>query len=117
MAEKYQMYIDGEWCDSSTGETFEVISPVTGEVIGIMPKASEEDVERAIKAAHREKENYKFLSDEISCVNCEGDIYCAGNFFWLKWLADYSDFLTVFYKRVIVCIYILTFYGRRCHKG
>lgn len=70
MAEKYQMYIDGEWCDSSTGETFEVVSPVTGEVIGIMPKASEKDVDRAIAAAHREKENFKFWSDEERGALC-----------------------------------------------
>lgn len=70
MAEKYQMYIDGEWCDSSTGETFEVVSPVTGEVIGIMPKASEGDVDRAIAAAHREKENFKFWSDEERGALC-----------------------------------------------
>ena len=34
MANKYQMYIDGEWCDSSTGEVIEVISPVNGELLG-----------------------------------------------------------------------------------
>lgn len=63
MAKKYQMYIDGEWCDSSTGETIDVISPVTGELLGTVPKASPEDVDRAIKAADREKENFKHWSD------------------------------------------------------
>ena len=63
MAEKYQMYIDGEWCDSSSGETIDVISPVTGELLGTVPKATPEDVDRAVKAAHREKENFKFWSD------------------------------------------------------
>ena len=49
MAEKYQMYIDGEWCDSSSGETIDVISPVTGELLGTVPKATPEDVDRAVK--------------------------------------------------------------------
>ena len=59
MAEKFQMYIDGEWCDSSSGEVIEVRSPATGELIGTVPKATPEDVERAIKAADREKEGFK----------------------------------------------------------
>lgn len=63
MAEKYQMYIDGEWCDSSTGEVIEVISPVTGELLGTVPKASQEDVNRAIEAADRVKTEFKFWSD------------------------------------------------------
>ncbi len=63
MAEKYQMYIDGEWCDSSSGETIDVVSPVNGELLGTVPMAAPEDVERAIKAADREKNNFKFWSD------------------------------------------------------
>lgn len=67
MAEKYQMYIDGEWCDSSTGEVIEVINPATGELVGTVPKASPEDVDRAIAAANREKENFKHMSDVERC--------------------------------------------------
>lgn len=65
------MYIDGEWCDSSSGETIEVISPVTGESLGTVPKATPEDVNKAIEAADREKTNFKFWSDvergELMC--------------------------------------------------
>ena len=71
MAEKYQMYIDGEWCDSSSGETIDVISPVTGELLGTVPKATPEDVNRAIEAADREKTNFKFWSDVE-----RGDLVC-----------------------------------------
>ncbi len=46
-----QMYIDGEWCDAASGETFEVRSPATGHVLASLPKASREDVGRAIDAA------------------------------------------------------------------
>lgn len=63
MAKKYQMYIDGEWCDGSSGETIDVVSPVTGELLGTVPSASPEDVNRAFEAANREKENFKFWSD------------------------------------------------------
>ena len=58
-----KMYIDGEWCDSCTGEVIEVISPVTGELLGTVPKASQEDVNRAIEAADRVKTEFKFWSD------------------------------------------------------
>jgi succinate-semialdehyde dehydrogenase/glutarate-semialdehyde dehydrogenase len=47
----YRMFIDGEWCDAASGETFDVQSPVTGEVIATLPKAGREDVRRAIDAA------------------------------------------------------------------
>lgn len=63
MAEKYMMYIDGEWCESSSGEVIEVVSPVTGELIGTVPKATPEDVNRAIEAADRVKTEFKFWSD------------------------------------------------------
>ena len=60
MAEKYMMYIDGEWCESSSGEVIEVVSPVTGELIGTVPKATPEDVNKAIEAADRVKTEFKF---------------------------------------------------------
>lgn len=47
----YQMYIDGEWCDSESEATFPVRSPATGEVLGQLPKATREDVRRAVDAA------------------------------------------------------------------
>lgn len=71
MANKYQMYIDGEWCDSSTGEVIEVISPVNGELLGSVPKASKEDVERAVVAADKAKADFRFWSDLE-----RGDLVC-----------------------------------------
>ena len=32
MADAYQMFIDGEWVNSSDGQTRDVINPATGEV-------------------------------------------------------------------------------------
>ena len=63
MTEKFKMYIDGEWCDSSTKETFQVVSPIDGAVIAEIPMASPEDVERAIQAAARNKESFRLTSD------------------------------------------------------
>jgi acyl-CoA reductase-like NAD-dependent aldehyde dehydrogenase len=47
------MYIGGEWIDSASGETFDRISPVTGEVLASLPRANREDAQAAIDAANR----------------------------------------------------------------
>jgi betaine-aldehyde dehydrogenase len=48
-----QMYIDGEWVYSSSGESFPVRNPATGEVIAHVTRATREDARRAIAAARR----------------------------------------------------------------
>ena len=45
------MFINGEWCEASTGNSFEVVDPATGAVIGSMPDGTTADAERAIGAA------------------------------------------------------------------
>jgi acyl-CoA reductase-like NAD-dependent aldehyde dehydrogenase len=47
----YQMVINGERVDSSSGETMDVVNPATNEVIGRVPRATEADVDRAVAAA------------------------------------------------------------------
>ncbi|MFY0543647.1 aldehyde dehydrogenase family protein [Brevibacillus sp. H7] len=48
-----KMFIDGEWVASSSGETFPVRNPATGEVLAHVTKATREDAQRAIAAARR----------------------------------------------------------------
>ena len=52
-AGRLSMYIGGEWIDSASGETFDRISPVTGEVLARLPRANSEDAQAAIDAANR----------------------------------------------------------------
>jgi acyl-CoA reductase-like NAD-dependent aldehyde dehydrogenase len=47
----YKNYIGGEWVDATSGETFEIVSPATEDVIATVPKAGREDAHRAIAAA------------------------------------------------------------------
>ncbi len=47
----YQNYIGGEWVDASDGATFEVHDPANGELLGVFPESTREDVDRAVKAA------------------------------------------------------------------
>jgi betaine-aldehyde dehydrogenase len=46
-----EMFIGGGWSPSSSGETQAVVSPATGEVIAEVPKATREDIDRAVTAA------------------------------------------------------------------
>ncbi len=45
------IYINGEWGPASSGETFETLDPSTGQVIGTVPRGTDEDIDRAVKAA------------------------------------------------------------------
>jgi len=48
---RYQMYINGRWCEASDGRVTQVINPGNEEVIAEVPLATAEDTERAIQAA------------------------------------------------------------------
>src|SRR5580700_153720 len=50
----YKNFIDGEWVESTTGETFENRNPAdTRDVVGIFQKSGKEDVDAAVDAAKR----------------------------------------------------------------
>ena len=49
---QHKQFIGGEWVESSSGETMEVLNPATGEAIAEVPRSSAEDVERAVDAAN-----------------------------------------------------------------
>ncbi len=48
----YQMLIGGAWTDASDGGLFDSVNPTTGAVWSRVPEATEEDVDRAVRAAH-----------------------------------------------------------------
>src|SRR2546421_1689374 len=47
-----KMFIAGESTGSSSGQTYDVINPATGEVVDSAPKGNENDARAAIDAAH-----------------------------------------------------------------
>ena len=49
----YQQYIDGEWTDAASGETYEIVNPSNEEVIARAPASKEADADRAVAAARR----------------------------------------------------------------
>jgi betaine-aldehyde dehydrogenase/aminobutyraldehyde dehydrogenase len=50
---QHKMFIGGEWVESASGETMEVLNPATGEVVAEVPRGTAEDVDRAVAAAER----------------------------------------------------------------
>ncbi|WP_299361216.1 aldehyde dehydrogenase [uncultured Paracoccus sp.] len=53
MMQKYQLFIDGQYCDPTSGEWFDSVNPYTGEVWAQIPRADRADVDRAVAAASR----------------------------------------------------------------
>jgi len=51
MADSYQMFIGGEWVNSTSGQTGSITSPATGEVLAEVQEGSADDVDRAVAAA------------------------------------------------------------------
>jgi aldehyde dehydrogenase (NAD+) len=49
----YQLYIDGQWMDSTGDETLDVTNPATEESFATVPQATAADVDRAVAAARK----------------------------------------------------------------
>src|SRR5207247_2089151 len=49
----YKNIVGGEWVDSASGETMEVLNPATGEAIAEVPRGTKEDADRAVEAAKK----------------------------------------------------------------
>jgi acyl-CoA reductase-like NAD-dependent aldehyde dehydrogenase len=48
---EYKLFIDGEWVDAASGETFETNSPSDGSVVGRVARGGREDMARAVHSA------------------------------------------------------------------
>ena len=58
----YKNFIDGEWVEALTGETFENVNPAdTRDLIGIFQKSGKEDVDAAVDAAKRAFEKWRLV--------------------------------------------------------
>lgn len=49
---RQQCYVDGEWVDADSGDTFNVNNPVNDETLGSVPKMGATETRRAIEAAN-----------------------------------------------------------------
>ncbi len=59
LSHQQRLFIEGKWCESTSGEYFPVLNPATGEVIAQVAKGCSADIDLAVKAARK-----AFRSDE-----------------------------------------------------
>ncbi len=57
----FQNYVDGEWVDAASGDTFESTSPANGDTIGSFPRSGPEDIDRAVAAAKAAYEEWRLV--------------------------------------------------------
>src|ERR671939_79040 len=57
----FKNFIGGEWVDAASGDTFESVSPATGETLGVFPRSTAEDVDRAVEAAKTAFEDWRLV--------------------------------------------------------
>ncbi len=57
---QHKQFIGGEWVESSSGETMEVLNPATGEAIAEVPRGTADDVERAVEVAKKSWAEWRF---------------------------------------------------------
>ena len=79
LKKSYKMFINGEWVDSSNGVKVKTYAPYNNELLSEFPDASEEDVDKAVKAAKvafktwkktTVKERAKILNQIADISNC-----------------------------------------------
>ena len=64
MLEKLQMYINGEWVDSHSTETIEVMNPSDDSVLGVITAGNADDVDAAVSAAKDAFADFGFSTKE-----------------------------------------------------
>ncbi|HVL80966.1 MAG TPA: aldehyde dehydrogenase family protein [Actinomycetota bacterium] len=62
MANHDKLYIDGAWVPSTGSETIDVLNPATEEVIAQIPAGTPDDIDAAVRAAHRAFETWSQTS-------------------------------------------------------
>lgn len=58
---EYQLFIDGEWKTSTSGETIDIISPSTEEVVAKVQNGTAEEAIEALEAAEKAQKEWKKL--------------------------------------------------------
>jgi aldehyde dehydrogenase (NAD+) len=51
--EAYKMYIDGQFVDAGTGDTYQSINPYNGEAVAAIPQGGPQDADKAVRAARK----------------------------------------------------------------
>lgn len=54
-------FINGEWCESSTGKFTPVVNPANGQVLAEVTQSTKEDVDRAVQAAKQAQKSWRLV--------------------------------------------------------
>ena len=73
----FKNFIGGEWMDAASGETFETTSPATGETLGVFPRSSAEDVDRAVEAAKAAFEDWRLTPAPSAARSSSASASCS----------------------------------------
>ena len=57
--ETYGLFINGEFVNSDSGETLEVVNPATRETLSSIAKANDADIDKAVAAAQEAFESWR----------------------------------------------------------
>jgi len=68
---KCELYIDGRWVQSDSGETFASTNPATGEPVALLQQGSVSDVDAAVAAAGRASRTFRRVSVWVRAALCE----------------------------------------------
>ncbi|MCC7085077.1 MAG: aldehyde dehydrogenase [Pirellulales bacterium] len=66
----YQMYIDGRWCDATSGETYDAVNPALGRSFDQVAKGGREDARRAIAKANEARKSWRKVPLWERCAYC-----------------------------------------------
>ena len=74
-----QMFIAGDWCASAAGETFDAVSPATGEHLATIPQGDRGDVGRAVTAAGEAAGTWSRLTafERAAKMHAVGDVIAS----------------------------------------
>ena len=62
----YQIYLDGSWCPSSTGDFHDNVDPAdSSKVLGMVPECTGEEVKRAVEAAQRDFDVWRLTTGDF----------------------------------------------------
>ena len=88
MYNRFGQFIDGKWQHSEKKETYEVINPATEEVIGEASKATQVDVDKALKSAEKGFSVWKKFSpwDRAKIIRKIADLMRKKNNELAKWM-------------------------------
>ena len=64
---EFKMYIGGKWVEAEDGDTFELVSPASGEILGTFPKGTAEDAKHAVEVAVEAQEKVARMPIQERC--------------------------------------------------